>query len=112
MSLSKVDSVPRGDWATVTKTSGSRGLVINGKQVEKIIVSKLTGDTSGSVALSSIHRPNDVFVLPVLDSSGAVVTTGVLAAVAFTKTNDTTIAVSALGDWTTAILFVTGRSYN
>lgn len=80
-------------------------------QTEMVYVTKLTGDTAGSVDLSNIQRPSDVYVIPVRDSAGANVASLAMTAVAFTHTDNDTIAMTALGNWTVAILLVTGRSY-
>lgn len=113
MALAKVDSAGRTDWNTATGTfSQGRGIVLNGEQVEMILVTKLTGDTTGSVDLSMIRRPKFAYVVPTRDSAGANVAAVTPSAVTFTHTDNDTIALSALGDWTVGLLFVTGRQYS
>lgn len=68
MSLAKNYSLDRIDFGSVTKTPLTRGLVLNGMQVEIVRVTKLTGDTTGSVALSAVQRPNAVYAIPIVDS--------------------------------------------
>jgi hypothetical protein len=113
MPFVKKDSVNRADFGTVTNTPLTRGLLLNGKQVEMISVTKATGDTTAaSLALSSVQRPVEVIAVPVNDSAGAAITSINPVAVTFSRTNDSTIALSGLGDWTAAMLLVTGRAYN
>lgn len=89
----------------------TRGLVLDGQQVEVILVTKLTADTSGSVDLSNVKRPTAVYVIPTRDTAGANSTALTPAAVTFTRTDDDTLALSSLANWTVGILLVIGRSY-
>jgi hypothetical protein len=111
MALAKVDSLTRAEVGTATSTPLTRGLVLNGRQVEVVYVTKLTGDTSGSFDLSNVQRPSDVYVIPVRDSAGANVASLAMTAATFTHTDNDTVAVSSLGDWTVAVFLVLGRSY-
>jgi hypothetical protein len=110
MALAKASSKTRDEFGILTGTPLTRGLVLNGFQIELVRVTKLTGDTSGSFDVEDVERPARVFVLIIADSAGAVVADPTLAEVAFTHTDDNTIALSALGDWTAADLLVCGRS--
>jgi hypothetical protein len=112
MALTKDFSFDRTDIGTVTKTPLSRGLVINGYQVEIVQVKKSTGDTTGSFDLTGIRRPVKVICRPITNSSGTVLTSEpTLVDTAFTHTDNDTIAVSGLGNWTIAEMFVLGRSF-
>ena len=111
MALSANFAITRDEIGTLIGTRLSRGLVLNGRQVELVRITKLTGDTSGSFDVVDVFRPYQVFSIPLTDSSGTIVTAQpTLAEVAFTHTDDNTIAVSGLGDWTAAYFIVTGRS--
>jgi hypothetical protein len=113
MALSKIDSAGRTDWNTVTETmSQGRGLILNGQQVEIVAVSKLTGDTTGSIDLSMIRRPRFAYVIPTRDSAGNNVAALTPAAVTFTHTDNDTIAMTGLGNWTVGLIFVTGRQFS
>lgn len=111
MALAKVDSLTRAEVGTATSTDLTRGLILNGKQVEVVYVTKLTGDTSGSFDLSNVQRPDEVYVIPVRGNAGANVGSLAMAAATFTRTDNDTVAVSSLGDWTVAVFLVLGRSY-
>lgn len=111
MAFAKVDSFQRSEIGAVTGTPQTRGFVLNGEQTELILVTKLTGDTTGNVTLSDIRRPSKIYAIPTRDSAGANSTSLTAVAVTYTHTNDTTVALSSLGNWTVAILVVTGRSY-
>jgi hypothetical protein len=51
-------------------------------------------------------------VIPLTDAAGALLTAQpTLAEVTFTHTDDDTVAVSALGNWTAAYFIAIGRSY-
>lgn len=111
MALAKVDSLTRAEVGTMTSTPLTRGLVLNGEQVEMVLVTKLTADTSGSVDLSNVKRPSKIYVIPTRDNAGANAAALTPAAVTFTRTDDDTVALSSLGTWTVGILLVVGRSY-
>lgn len=113
MAFTKDFTIDRVDVnAILGTTSTGRGIVINGQQVELIKVKKSTGDTTGNVTLSAVHRPKRVIVLPLTDSSAVILTAEpTMVDTTFTHTDDVTIALSGLGDWTAAYLFVLGRSY-
>lgn len=111
MAFAKVDSLTRAEVGTATSTNYSRGLVLNGRQVEVVLATKLTGDTSGSFDLSNVQRPDEVYVIPLRDDSGADVEAFAMTAATFTRTDNDTVAVTSLGDWTTAVFLVLGRSY-
>lgn len=112
MALAKNYSLTRTDFGTLTATRSTRGLNLNGMQVEIIRASKLTGDTTGTLALSGVQRPNKVYVVPVTNSAGTVLTSAPPTAdVAFTHNSNTSINVSGLGNWTIADFYVCGRSY-
>lgn len=70
MALTKVYSRTRDDFGIVTGNRSGRGLVLEGKQVEEIMVTKDTGDTSGNVDLSDVQRPNKVLFLPIDKADG------------------------------------------
>lgn len=111
MALAKVDSLTRAEVGTFLNSPQTRGLVLEGQQVELILVTKLTGDTTGSVALSNVKRPSAVYVIPTRDLAGANSAALTPATVTFTRTDDSTIALTALASWTVGILLVVGRSY-
>lgn len=111
MALAKKFSLVRSVLAALFAPQG-RGLMLDGKQVEIITVTKLTGDTTGSVALSGIQRPREIYILPINDNAGAALTAAAPVLATYTLTNDTTIALTGLGSWTSAVLLVTGRSFN
>jgi len=112
MAFSKNYSIERTDIGAMTGFPGGRGLQLNGFQVEIVRATKLTGDTSGSFDLEGVQRPNKIYVIPVTDSSGAVKTAiPAIAEVSFTHTDNDTVSVSGLGDWTKADFLVCGRSY-
>lgn len=111
MALATVFSAKRSDFATVTGTAPSRGLILNGLQTEEQVVSKLTGDVSGSITLVSIQRPSYVYALVLKDNAGADSVSLSLVAVTFTHTSNSVIALSGLGNWTRALLFISGRAY-
>jgi hypothetical protein len=111
MALAKVDSLTRAEVGTATSSDYTRGLVLNGRQVEVVYVTKLTGDTTGSFDLSNVQRPTEIYVIPVRDSAGANVASLAMTAATFTRTDDDTVALTALGTWTVAVFLVLGRSY-
>jgi hypothetical protein len=111
MALSANFSITRDEIGAMIGTLLSRGLVLDGRQVELVRISKSTGDTTGSFDLEDVHRPYRIFVIPLTNSSAALLTAQpTLAEVAFTHTDDDTVAVTGLGDWTAAYFIVTGRS--
>ncbi len=112
MALSQQFAVTRPDIGDALSTPNTRGLVYNGMQVEMVYIKKLTGDTTGNITLGGVQRPAQVFVVPTFDSAGAEVVADGVAAVTFTHTDNVTIALSGLGNWTRAVLFVCGRSYD
>lgn len=111
MALAKVDSLTRAEVGTAISTPLTRGLVLNGEQVEVILVTKLTADATGDIDLSNIKRPSKIWVIPTRDTAGANVASLAMTEVTFTRTDDDTCALSGLANWTVAILLVTGRSY-
>lgn len=111
MALAKVFSIVRSNYGTVTSTPYTRGKVLNGYQTEEMVVTKLTGDATGSVDLSSIRRPAAVTLVVLNDSAGTAQATLSQTSVTFTNTDDDTIAMSGLGNWTRALLTIQGRSY-
>lgn len=111
MAFAKVDSLTRAEVGTALSTPLTRGLVLNGEQVETILVTKLTGDATGSVDLSNVKRPSKIWVIPTRDSLGANVASLAMTEVTFTRTDNDTCALTGLGDWTVAVLLVVGRSY-
>jgi len=111
MALAKVFSITRANYGTVTSTPQTQGKELNGLQTEEMVVSKLTGDTSGSVDLSAVRRPYAVTLVVLNDNAGAAQATLSQTTVTFTHTDDDTIALSGLGNWTRAILTIQGRSY-
>jgi len=111
MAFANVFNVKRSDWGTVISTPNTRGLIFNGYQMEQQVCSKLTGDATGNVTLQTIRRPARVFALVLKDNAGADQATLSLVELTFTHTNDTTIALSGLGNWTRAIIYILGRSY-
>lgn len=111
MALAKVDSLTRAEVGTAISTPLTRGLILNGQQVEVVLVTKLTGDTSGSIDLSNIKRPDKIYVIPTRDTAGANVASLAMTEVTYTRTDDDTCALTSLANWTVAILLVTGRSY-
>jgi len=115
MALAQVFSVTRADLGTQFSTPQTRGLVFNGMQTEQIFLTKAEADTSGTIDLTAVRRPNFAFLIALSaeDSNGDLVfaTQKELAPVAFTHSDNDTIAVSGLGEWTSALLFVCGRSY-
>lgn len=116
MALSTEYNVVRTDIGAVQGgplgTDQTRGLIVGDMQSEVVMVTKLTGDTTGSVDLSFIQRPVYAFVLVINDNLGALVTTKTLTQVTFTHTDLDTIALSGLGNWTNALLFVLGRGFD
>lgn len=113
MAFTKDFSIDRVDFATAFgQTSTGRGVVVNGFQTEFVKVKKSTGDTTGSFDLTAIRRPSLIYCIPLTNSSAAILTAEpTVVAVAFTNTDNDTVAVSGLGDWTAAYLIVCGRSY-
>lgn len=111
MALTKTDSLTRAEVGTALNSPYTRGLILNGEQVEVILVVKLTGDTTGSVDLSNVKRPSKIWVIPTRDTAGANSASLAMSEVTFTRTDDDTCALSSLGTWTVAILLVVGRSY-
>jgi hypothetical protein len=113
MALAKVDSLTRAEVgaSTATAVPSTRGFVLNGRQNEFVLVTKLTGDTTGSIDLSGIQRPTHVYVIPTRDGAGVNVDELLMTPVTYTHTDADTIALSDLGDWTVAIFVVSGRSY-
>jgi hypothetical protein len=111
MALAKVDSLTRAEVGTATSTALTRGLVLNGRQVEIVYVTKLTGDTSGSFDLSNVQRPDELYVIPLRTSAGANVASLAMTAATYTMTDVDTVAATSLGDWTVAIFLAVGRSY-
>lgn len=111
MAFAKVDSLTRSEVGTATDTPYTRGFVLNGEQVEIVLVTKLTGDTSGNLDLSNIKRPSALYVIPTRDNAGANVASLAVSDVAFTRTDDDTLALTSLANWTVAIIIATGRSY-
>jgi len=112
MALSIVDSFKRSEVGAAISTPGTRGLVLNGYQVELALAAKSTGDTTGNVTLTGIQRPKKVYVVPTRGSSGANVSAIAFTEVAFTHTDNTTIALSDLGDWTVGMLYICGRDFS
>lgn len=113
MAFAKVDSLTRAEVgaSTATATPSTRGFVLNGRQNELVFVTKLTGDTTGTLDLSAVQRPTHIYVIPTRDSAGANVTSLAMTPVTYTHTDADTVALSSLGTWTVAILVVSGRSY-
>lgn len=116
MALANVYTSKRSDIGAIAGipfvTPNTRGMILNGYQTESQVVTKLTGDATGNITLGSIRRPAAVFVEVLKDNAGADQTTLSLVNVAFTHTNDTTIALSGLGNWTRGRLVILGRAYN
>jgi hypothetical protein len=112
MALSQQFTVTRPDIGDALSTPNTRGLVYNGQQVEMVFIKKLTGDTTGSITLGGVQRPAQVFVVPTFDNAGAEITADGVASVTFTHTDNVTIALSGLGTWTRAVLYVCGRSFD
>jgi hypothetical protein len=110
MAYAKLYHIGKAANATLTSTPQSRGMVLNGQQVEEIVHTKLTGDTTATVVLVGITRPSAVFVEPLIDSAAAAVDTDTRVAVTFAQVSARTIAVSALGDYTRGRFIVLGRA--
>jgi hypothetical protein len=71
MALAKVYSRTRNDLATLASIGEpTRGFTLNGNQVEMVVCTKDTGDTSGSFDLTKVRRPNRVYFLPLDNSAG------------------------------------------
>lgn len=111
MALATVFSIKRSDYGTVTSTPYTRGKVLNGFQTEEQVVTKLTGDTSGTITLNSVRKPSIVTLVVLNDSAGAAQASLSQTSVTFAIASDTTINVSSLGNWTRALLTIQGRSY-
>ncbi len=96
------------------KTPQTRGLIYNGQPCELKQVQKLTGDTSGSVDVSSVFADGvrEVRLMATRDSAGANSsdTDDAWKDIAFTVTDFNTLALTGLGDWTAGILFIFGRA--
>jgi hypothetical protein len=110
MALTKHVSLNRDDFALGTPQT--RGLTYNGMQAETMSVSKLTGDTTASVDVETVFTGSvrKVFGFAINDAAGTANATPVVFNVTFTKTDYNTLALTSLGDWTRAILFVCGRA--
>lgn len=100
----------RSDVASITRTPLTRGFVLNGEQTESVVITKLTGDTSGNVTLNSVLRPTKCYAFILKDSAGADVNTLTTANISFSNVSDGTVSLSGLGNWTRAELIFTGRS--
>jgi hypothetical protein len=111
MAYAKLYHIGRAANATLTSTPYSRGMVLNGQQVEEIVHTKLTGDTTATLTLVGITRPSAVFVEPLIDSAAAAVNTDTRVAVTFAPSATArTITVSSLGDYTRGRFIVLGRA--
>jgi hypothetical protein len=112
MSLTTNYNIGRNDLQAVLLEGSTRGLILDGYQVEMVRVTKLTGDASGNVTLDEVKRPHRVLAVPLTDSAGTAITTEPTAVdVAFVHVDNVTITISSLGNWTSAMLLVTGRSF-
>jgi len=111
MAFANVFTAKRSDWGTLSNTPGTRGLIMNGFQMEQQVCSKLTGDATGNVTMAAIRRPYKVYALVLKDNAGADQATLSLVELTFTNTSDTVIALSGLGNWTRAMIYILGRSY-
>jgi hypothetical protein len=111
MAYTKLYAIGRSANATLTSTPQSRGMVLNGQQVEEIVHTKLTGDTTATVTLVSITRPSAVFVEPLIDAAAAAVDTDTRVAVTWAPSATArTFTVSSLGTYTRGRFIVLGRS--
>lgn len=108
MALSVVFRVTSSDYGTVTKTPQTAGPRLNITPVEEVIVSKLTGDTSGTVTLNNVLLPTSVVGMVLADSAGAQVSSLTLFAPTFAINSNGSITISGLGNWTRALLKVRG----
>ncbi len=97
MAFTKRFSQTRKTFADATGSESTRGLVLNGNQVEKLRLSKLTGDTSGDLELSSVFRPSEIFANPILDNAGALVIESGLVKVSYAHVDYNTVTLSGLG---------------
>jgi hypothetical protein len=109
MALAVQYRTTRTDVGTITGTPQTRGFVLNGEQIESVIVTKLTGDTSGSVTLTSILRPTKCYAFVLKNSAGADVNTLSTESPSISYVSDGNVTVSGLGNWTRAELIFTGR---
>lgn len=112
MALATVFAMTREDVASVTSTPQARGLMLIEQPCDVQIVTKLTGDTTGSVDTTGVQNATSGFFVVLNDSGGTAQATLSTAAATFTQTDYNTIALTGMGDWTRAILFVTGRNYD
>ena len=110
MAFATVFSIKRSDVGTVTNTPLTRGLVLNGFQTEEQVVTKLTGDTTGTLNLSTLNRPSAVYALVLNDSAGAAQASLSISSVTFVHVDADTVTLSGMGNWTRALLIVTGRA--
>lgn len=111
MALATVFSVTRANYGTVLSTPYTRGKVLNGYQTEEQVVTKLTGDATGSITLGTVRRPARITAVVINDSAGAAQATLSQVDLTFTHTSDTIVALSGLGNWTRAIITIQGRSF-
>lgn len=112
MALAATFDATREDWATITATPQARGLMLLEQQTDVVILTKLTGDTAGSIDLTGVQNITGVYLFAINDSAGSAVTDLTLVAPTYTVTDFNTIAFTGLGDWTRAVAFVLGRNYD
>ena len=111
MALAVNYNVTGNDWATLFDTPSGRGLMINNQEAATCQVTKLTGDTNGTLALTSIDDPIKIVAVITRDNAGAAVNTKTTAVITFAKTaTRKSFALTGLGNWTVATFYVTGRS--
>jgi len=111
MAFANVFTAKRSDYGTLTNTPGTRGLVLNGYQIEEQVCSKLTGDAAGNITMTTVRRPYKVYAMVLKDNAGADQAALSMVELTFTNTSDTVIALSGLGNWTRALIRILGRNY-
>jgi hypothetical protein len=111
MALSVVFRSTPSDLAAATKTPQSAGNRLNNQFSEDVIVSKLTGDTSGTITTNSILYPTSITAMVLKDNAGADQSTLSLQNISFTINSPGNITVTGLGNWTRALLQVSGARF-